>query len=90
MLAPKENAVGDKIEAAILAESPSKYVVPTKTYRGKTAQNNTTGAAIAANFAFEKKTDIKNDNVISDIAKRKKYENIKNLLLFGINEWVDM
>lgn len=41
-------------------------------YFGRIVTNSTTGPTIAANFAFEKKTEIKKDSVISDMWNRKK------------------
>jgi len=44
-------------------------------YFGSNRQNNATGATIAANFELEKKVDIKNDKLINEREKRKKYMN---------------
>lgn len=41
-------------------------------YRGRIAPNKTTGPAMAASFALEKKTESRNAKVISDMQNKKK------------------
>ena len=72
MSAPKVKAVGDSKEAAVFRKEASFELLPKNMYFGNMVTNNTTGPTMAANFEFEKKTDISMHKVISDMWNRKK------------------
>ena len=63
--------MGDNNEAAYFGFDTSLELVVKNIYLGNILANNITGATIEANLAFEKNTDIKKLNVISDNVNKK-------------------